>query len=123
MFSHVMLGADDIDAAKKFYDATFTAIGGKPGIVDAKGRLMYLHNGGILIITKPIDGNPACGANGGTVGFAMNPEQADSWWQAGQDNGGTAIEDPPGEREGTGLYLAYLRDPTGNKLCALHRLG
>jgi catechol 2,3-dioxygenase-like lactoylglutathione lyase family enzyme len=123
MFSHVMLGADDIDAAKKFYDATFTAIGGKPGIVDAKGRLMYLHNGGILIITKPIDGNPACGANGGTVGFAMTPEQADAWWQAGQDNGGTAIEDPPGEREGTGLYLAYLRDPTGNKLCALHRLG
>jgi catechol 2,3-dioxygenase-like lactoylglutathione lyase family enzyme len=123
MFSHVMLGADDIDAAKKFYDATFAAVGGKPGIVDAKGRLMYLDNGGILIITKPIDGNPACGANGGTIGFAMTPEQADAWWQAGQDNGGTAIEDPPGEREGTGLYLAYLRDPAGNKLCALHRLG
>jgi catechol 2,3-dioxygenase-like lactoylglutathione lyase family enzyme len=123
MFSHVMLGADDIDAAKKFYDATFAAFGGKPGVIDPKGRLAYIHNGGVLMITKPIDGNPASGANGGTIGFAMTPEQADAWWQAGQDNGGTAVEDPPGEREGSGFYLAYLRDPSGNKLCALHRLG
>ena len=123
MFSHVMIGANDIDAAKTFYDATFAAFGGKPGVVDAHGRLVYQHNGGILLVTKPIDGNPACGANGGTIGFAMTPEQADAWWQAGKDNGGTAVEDPPGPREGSPYYLAYLRDPTGNKLCALHVLG
>ena len=123
MFSHVMIGANDIDAAKTFYDATFAAFGGKPGVIDPKGRLVYQHNGGIFIVTKPINGEPACGANGGTIGFAMTPEQADAWWEAGKTHGGAACEDPPGPREGSPFYLAYLRDPTGNKLCALHVLG
>jgi catechol 2,3-dioxygenase-like lactoylglutathione lyase family enzyme len=123
MFSHVMIGANDIDVAKQFYDATFVAIGGKPGVIDAHGRIVYQHNGGIFIVTKPIDGNPATGANGGTIGFAMPPAQADAWWQAGKDNGGTAVEDPPGPREGSPYYLAYLRDPSGNKLCALSVIG
>ena len=123
MFSHVMVGADDIDVAKKFYDATFGALGAAPGVIDAHGRIVYQHNGGIYIVTKPINGEPACGANGGTIGFAMSPAQADAWWQAGKDNGGTAVEDPPGPREGSPYYLAYLRDPSGNKLCALHVLG
>ena len=123
MFSHVMVGADDIDAAKTFYDATFGVLGAAPGVIDAHGRIVYQHNGGIYIVTKPINGEAACGANGGTIGFAMTPEQADAWWRAGQDNGGTAVEDPPGPREGSPYYLAYLRDPSGNKLCALHVLG
>ena len=123
MFSHIMVGANDIDAAKRFYDATFAAFGGPEGVIDATGRLVYQHNGGIYIITKPINGDPACGANGGTIGFAMPPEQADAWWKAGQEAGGTACEDPPGPREGSPYYLAYLRDPSGNKLCALHVLG
>ena len=76
-------------------------------------------------VTKPIDGQPATAGNGSTVGFAMTPEQADAWHAAGVANGGTAIEDPPGVREGNGmkLYLAYLRDPSGNKICALYRPG
>jgi len=120
MFSHVMIGSNDIDRSKKFYDAVFTAIGGKPGTQDAKGRLIYAHNGGVFLVTKPIDGAPATHANGGTIGFAMTgPEQANAWHKAGVANGGTAIEDPPGARGQ--LYLAYLRDPDGNKLCALHR--
>lgn len=123
MFSHVMVGADDIDVAKKFYDATFGAMGAAPGVIDQHGRIVYQHNGGIYIVTKPINGEPASGANGGTIGFAMSPAQADAWWQAGKDNGGTAVEDPPGPREGSPYYLAYLRDPSGNKLCALHVLG
>lgn len=126
MFSHVMLGADDIDAAKKFYDATLGALGGNPAIVDDKGRLIYMHNGSMFLVTKPIDGAPASCGNGSTIGFACEtPEQADAWHKAGVEAGGTAIEDPPGVREGPGmkLYLAYLRDPAGNKLCALHRLG
>jgi catechol 2,3-dioxygenase-like lactoylglutathione lyase family enzyme len=123
MFSHVMVGADDIDAAKRFYDATFAAFGGAPGTVDPKGRLVYQHKGGIFMVTKPIDGQAACGANGGTIGFTMTPEEADAWWQAGKASGGRACEDPPGAREGSPFYLAYLRDPSGNKLCALHYAG
>ncbi len=123
MFSHIMIGANDIDAAKTFYDATLAVVGAKPGVIDPKGRLVYQHNGAIFIITKPIDGNPACGANGGTIGFAMTAEQAQAWWEAGVANGGTACEDPPGPREGSPYYLAYLRDPSGNKLCGLCVIG
>jgi Predicted dioxygenase of extradiol dioxygenase family len=125
MYSHNMVGSNDLDASKKFYDATFQAIGGKPGIIDDKGRIIYIHNGGLFLVTKPIDGQPATAGNGCTIGFAMaSPEQADAWHRAGVEAGGTAIEDPPGLREGSGMkmYLAYLRDPSGNKLCALHRM-
>lgn len=125
MFSHVMLGANDTERARIFYDAILGALGVKPGIVDDKGRIIYMHGGGLFIVTKPINGEPACHANGGTVGFAASsPEQADAWHAAGVANGGKACEDPPGVREGGfgKLYLAYLRDPDGNKLCALHRM-
>lgn len=124
MFSHMMIGSNDLEKAKKFYDATFTAMGGREGSYDPKGRLVYVHNGGVFLVTKPIDGKPATAGNGCTIGFAMSPEQADAWHQAGVENGGTAVEDPPGVRSGTmgDLYLAYLRDPDGNKLCALHRI-
>jgi catechol 2,3-dioxygenase-like lactoylglutathione lyase family enzyme len=125
MFSHVTLGSNDIARSKKFYDALFDAMGGKAGALDAKGRLVYAHNGGVLLVTRPIDGNAATHANGGTIGFAMaSPEQAESWHNAGVENGGTSIEDPPGIRQGGAvpMYLAYLRDPDGNKLCALRRM-
>ena len=125
MYSHNMVGSNDIEASKKFYDATFQAIGGKPAITDDKGRLIYMHNGGLFLVGTPIDGEPASIGNGCTIGFAMeNPEQAKAWHEAGVAAGGTSIEDPPGVREGGfgQLYLAYLRDPSGNKLCALHRV-
>ena len=125
MFSHVMLGSNDIARSKKFYDALFEAVGGKPGTQDAKGRLIYVHNGGLLLVGPPIDGKPATHANGGTIGFSMaSPAQADAWHKAGVANGGTSIEEPPGVRAGGNpqLYLAYLRDPDGNKLCAVHRI-
>ena len=125
MFSHMMVGSNDTDRSKKFYDAVFGAMGGNPAIVDDMGRLIYMHNGGIFMVTAPIDGQPACHANGGTVGFAMaDTAQADAWHAAGVANGGTPIEEDPGIREGGfgKLYLAYLRDPDGNKLCALHRI-
>lgn len=123
MFSHVMLGADDIDSSKTFYDAALGALGARPAMVDPKGRAMYMQNGGIFMLSKPIDGLPATNANGSTVGFAAeSPEAADAFHKAGLAHGGTAIEDPPGWREGNGmkLYLAYLRDPAGNKICAMH---
>ena len=77
------------------------------------------------MVSKPIDGKPATNANGGTIGFSIGgPQQAQAWHKAGVANGGTSIEDPPGVRQGGAgaMYLAYLRDPEGNKLCALYRL-
>ena len=124
MYSHIMVGSNDIARSKKFYDATFVAMGGKPGMQDPMGRLIYMHNGSMFLVTPPIDGKPATHGNGCTIGFAMTPELADAWHKAGAENGGEAIEDAPGIREGNGMkmYLAYLRDPDGNKLCALHRV-
>ncbi len=124
MFSHMMVGTNDIQKSKTFYDAVFTALGAKEGFVDPQGRLVYLHNGAPYLVTPPIDGEGATSGNGMTIGFTMeNPEQADAWHAAGVAAGGKPIEDPPGWREGGGqkMYLAYLRDPDGNKLCALHR--
>lgn len=125
MFSHVMVGSNDITRSKKFYDALFQAIGGKPGVQDDKGRVLYIHNGALFMVTKPIDGQTATHANGGTIGFSVeNADQANAWHAAGVANGGKAIEDPPGVRSagGCSLYLAYLRDPDGNKICALQRM-
>ena len=126
MFSHVMLGADDVAASKRFYDAALGALGVPPGEVDELGRAVYSHDGGRFVIRTPLNGEDASGANGGTLGFqAASTEAVDAWHAAGLANGGTAIEDPPGPRNATGgrvLYLAYLRDPGGNKICALHRL-
>jgi catechol 2,3-dioxygenase-like lactoylglutathione lyase family enzyme len=126
VFSHVMIGSNDIQRSKTFYDAILGALGAKPGVVDPMGRLIYMHNSALFLITKPINGEPATAANGGTVGFACDsPAAADAWHAAGIANGGASCEDPPGVREGSfgRLYLAYLRDPDGNKLCGLHRMG
>ena len=115
MFTHVMIGSNDLERAKDFYDATFVALGGKPGEMDDRGRLVYLHDGGRLMITKPIDGNPATAANGGTVGIlAASRDHVLAWHEAGVTHGGTAIERPPSDRP-HGAFVAYLRDPDGNK--------
>lgn len=126
MFSHVMVGANDMEASRKFYDAVLGAIGITPGTMDPKGRCFYRTDSGVFAITPPINGEPATHGNGSTIGFAVSgPEQADAWHAAGVASGGTTCEDPPGVRDGAAgkLYLAYLRDPAGNKICALHRMG
>ncbi len=126
MYSHVMVGADDVEKSKVFYDAILGALGHPPGVFDDKGRCFYFTETGIFAITQPIDGNAATHGNGCTIGFAAaDPAAADAWHAAGLANGGTDCEEPPGVREGGigKLYLAYLRDPSGNKLCALHRMG
>ncbi|HOB14070.1 MAG TPA: VOC family protein [Novosphingobium sp.] len=126
MFSHMMLGCNDVAAAKRFYDATLGALGVPPGEIDVQGRAVYMHGGGRFLVRVPLNGEPAHGANGGTLGFvAGSADAVDAWHAAGLANGGTAIEDPPGERrppDGRVLYLAYLRDPSGNKLCCSHRI-
>jgi catechol 2,3-dioxygenase-like lactoylglutathione lyase family enzyme len=126
MFTHVMVGANDIAASKAFYDAVFGAIGLPAGQTDAKGRVFYRTKTGSFGITRPIDGAAATHANGGTIGFACaSPEQAKASHDAGVANGGKSIEDPPGWRQGAAgkVYLAYLRDPSGNKICIAHRGG
>lgn len=118
MFTHVMIGSNDLERSRAFYDATFAALGGQPGEMDAGGRLVYHHEGSRLMITTPIDGKPATAANGGTIGIAAaNPDHVLAWHKAGTAHGGTAIESPPTERP-NGAFVAYLRDPDGNKLSA-----
>jgi catechol 2,3-dioxygenase-like lactoylglutathione lyase family enzyme len=124
MFSHIMVGSNDIDRSQTFYDALFSAIGAKPGRRDDKG-VNYLHNGALFMVRPPLNGEGATHGNGSTIGFRIDsPEQVDAWHEAGCRNGGKSCEDLPGIRQGTfgPLYLAYLRDPDGNKLCALHRM-
>jgi catechol 2,3-dioxygenase-like lactoylglutathione lyase family enzyme len=118
MFTHVMIGSNDLERARSFYDATFAALGGKTGEMDARGRLIYAHEGSRLMITTPIDGKPATVANGGTIGIvAASQEHVLAWHAAGTRTGGTAIESAPAERP-NGSFVAYLRDPDGNKLTA-----
>ena len=123
MFSHIMIGTNDLDKAKVFYDALLGALGVPPGRVD-RHRIFYRTPTGVFSVSKPINGKPATAPNGGTIGFAASSaQQADAWHAAGIAHGGTTCEEPPGMREGPAgkVYLAYLRDLDGNKLCALHR--
>jgi catechol 2,3-dioxygenase-like lactoylglutathione lyase family enzyme len=125
MFSHVVVGTNDLERAKRFYDAVLGALGHGEGLSRAQGDYIYLSEGASFIITRPINGQPASRANGGTIGFVcQSSDQVELWHAAGIANGGESIEDPPGVRntEAGPLYLAYMRDPDGNKLCGLHRL-
>jgi len=125
LFSHVMVGSNHIERSRRFYDALFGAIGGKPGRTDDRGRLLYVRNGSAFMVSTPIDGQSATRGNGSTIGFNFDsPEQVKDWHDAGASAGGTSIEDPPGYRESAfgKMYLAYLRDPDGNKLCGYYRV-
>ena len=125
MFNHVMVGALDIDVSKRFYDAALGALGVAPGVKDSADRCSFRTPTGMFMIKLPINGEPATAGNGSTVGFAAeDTAQVDAWHAAGIANGGTTCEDPPGVRDrGTfKVYLAYMRDPAGNKLWAAYRL-
>ena len=129
MFSHVMVGTNDIERSKRFYDSVLGTFGtGEPlRNLASTGhtRLFYRHDGGTFCVSEPINGEAATSANGATIGFKCNsPEQVQEFHDAAISNGGTSIEEPPGLREGKlgATHLAYVRDPDGNKLCALHRV-
>ncbi len=130
MFSHIMIGTNDIDRARDFYDAVLGVLGaGEPMVnVNKTGqtRLFYLHNGSTLGITQPINGEPAGTANGATIGFRCDsPEQVRELHDVAVANGATSIEDPPGPREGSlgVMHLCYFLDPDGHKICGMHRAG
>ena len=123
MFSHVIIGVNDLETSRKFYDALLGTLGIGPGVANGN-RYFYRSPAGMFGITKPINGETATHGNGSTIGFAaQSAEQADTFHATGVAHGGTTCEEPPGLRDGVAgkLYLAYLRDPDGNKICALHR--
>jgi catechol 2,3-dioxygenase-like lactoylglutathione lyase family enzyme len=129
MFSHIMVGSNDIERSKRFYDAVLSVLGAAEPLrnQNATGhtRLFYRHDGNTFCVVEPINGEPATHANGGTIGFkCSSPEQVHAFHDAAVAHGGTSIEEPPGLRAGSlgPMYLAYVRDPDGNKLCALHRV-
>ena len=124
-----MVGANDIEESKKFYDSTLGVLGAEPGVLSVNPtghkRYMYFLDGGVFLISEPIDDKEASIGIGSTLGFSVtSSEQGDEWHEAGINSGGTTCEGPPGIREGMGvkLYLAYLRDPSGNKLCGIQHL-
>ncbi|WP_370031749.1 VOC family protein [Qipengyuania mesophila] len=122
MFNHLTIGASDIERSRRFYDALFAAIGGPAAQDDPKGRLVYRHEGGVLVVGKPINGEPPTVANGNTIGFKVaTAAMVEAWHAAGCEHGGVSAEDPPGPRSSPfgEMYLAYLRDPDGHKLCAV----
>lgn len=130
MFNHIMVGSNDIEKSKSFYDKVLGTLGfaGEP-LRNVAGtghtRLFYRHDGGTFCVSEPIDNEPASHANGGTIAFKCNsPEQVKEFHDVAVANGGTSIEDAPGPRDGGPLgtmHLSYVRDPDGNKLCAIHR--
>ncbi|WP_374609022.1 VOC family protein [Diaphorobacter nitroreducens] len=128
MFSHVMVGTNDIARSRRFYDAVLKVLGaGDPfENINKTGqrRLFYRHDGSSFCISEPIDGQPASAGNGSTIGFKCStPEQVREFHDVAVAHGGTSIEEPPGPRPGPAgmLHLAYVRDPDGHKLCAMHR--
>jgi catechol 2,3-dioxygenase-like lactoylglutathione lyase family enzyme len=129
MFSHIMIGSNDIMRSRQFYNAVLGVLGvGEPTVNQASTghtRLFYRHDGGVFCISEPINNEPATFANGGTIGFkCSSPEQVLQFHDVALAHGGTSIEGTPGLREGKmgSMHLSYVRDPDGNKLCALHRL-
>lgn len=125
MFSHVVVGTNDLEKTRRFYDAVLGSLGYGEGLNRAAGGYVYATGNSSFIVTGPLDGQPATHANGGTIGFTcQSTDQVDLWHAAGIANGGKSVEDPPGVREtpAGALDLAYLRDPDGNKLCALYRI-
>ena len=127
MFSHIMVGSNDLKRSKAFYDAVLATVGAGESIPNeapsGHNRLFYRHNGVMFGISQPINGEPATVGNGSTVGFACaSPDQVNAFHAAAVANGGVSIEDPPGVRQSKlgEMYLAYVRDPDGNKLCAGH---
>jgi len=128
VFSHIMVGLNDIERSKRFYDAVLGVLGANEPFrnVNDTGqvRLFYRHDGGSFCISEPINSESATFANGGTIGFKCHsPEQVREFHDVAVAHGGTSIEQPPGLRESNlgSMHLAYVRDPDGNKLCALHR--
>ncbi|MCE4556157.1 VOC family protein [Pelomonas cellulosilytica] len=129
MINHLMVGSNDIERSKRFYDAVLGVLGAPAGVLSIASsghqRVFYRHAGSSFGVSQPINGEPACHANGGTIGFKCeSAEQVKAFHDVAVAHGGTSIEEPPGLREGAlgPMHLSYVRDPDGNKLCAVWRV-
>ncbi|MDO6514308.1 MULTISPECIES: VOC family protein [unclassified Neptuniibacter] len=128
MFSHVMVGSDDIERSKNFYNSVLGVLGVKEPVVNVNDtgqtRLFYIHNDSIFCVTEPINGKPMSAANGSTIGFTCDSsEQVKELHDVAVANGGTSIESPPGLRNNTTgkKHLCYFLDPDGHKICGMYR--
>ncbi|ATG41737.1 VOC family protein [Phaeobacter piscinae] len=117
IFSHVFLGAADMEKSVAFYDAALGALGISNLGPFGNDWILYGRDKPAFIIARPGNGN-APSSNGITVGFAAaSPAEVDAFHAAGLKAGGTD-EGKPGPRDHLpGAYAAYLRDPAGNKIC------
>ncbi|MGM8932992.1 VOC family protein [Salinicola halophyticus] len=128
MFSHVMIGTNDIARAKHFYDAVLGTLDIAEGqLGERKGiqRVFYRQDGNAFGVTEPIDGQPATVGNGSTFAFrCSSAEQAERFHDTAVAQGGTSVEDAPGVRHTAmgDMFLAYVRDLDGHKLCAVYRM-
>ncbi|MGR3714434.1 MAG: VOC family protein [Shimia sp.] len=124
MISYVTVGADDIPRAKRFYAAFLPALGygfkeGPEGLSYAlpvpDGQRPVLPD---FYVKPPFDGQPASVGNGNMVAFeAANQRMVRDLHAAALAAGGTD-DGQPGFRADSGpqFYVAYLRDPQGNKI-------
>ena len=124
MLSYLWIGANDVDASVAFYDSILLPLGYEqdyaegissyslPGIVDK------LNGPGTVHVGKPFDGKPATPGNGMMPAFRTRSRaEVDALYAAGLIHGGKD-EGAPGTRPAytPDFYVAYLRDPTGNKI-------
>ena len=130
MLSHIMIGSNDIEKSKNFYNAVLAVLGSDAPMENVNNtgqtRLFYIHGGSTFSVSEPINGQPVTIANGSTIGLACDsPEQVKELHDVAVANGGTSVEDPPGPREGSRgvMHLSYFLDPDGHKLCGIHRGG
>lgn len=119
IFTHAVLGTNDLPKSVGFYDATLRTLGLKNlGPFGDNGRL-YGAQSPEFIVTRPSNGEPATQANGGTLGFAAPTRDAvRAFHAAGLEAGGTDAGQPGPRTFTPTAYAAYLRDPAGNKICA-----
>ena len=120
IFTHVTLGTNNFDSAVKFYDATLKSLG-----INNLGKLhdtamMYGLETFEFVVLTPSNGESACSANGGTIGFAADSRDAvHKFHEAGLASGGTNEGEPGPRNFAPNAYAAYLRDPDGNKITAI----
>ncbi|MBS0438443.1 MAG: VOC family protein [Proteobacteria bacterium] len=118
VFSHVFLGAADLQKSSAFYNAALGALGIKNLGPFGDKVFLYGRDKPAFLVGLPGSG-AAPSSNGVTVGFAASsPAEVDAFHAAGVAAGGSD-EGKPGPRSHLpGAYAAYLRDPAGNKVCA-----
>jgi len=118
MIAYSTIGTNDMDRAVAFYDAVLGAIGGVREVTTpAWTRYGRPGERAKICLTPPFDKQRAAFGNGAMWAFEAKDRAAvDAFHAAGLALGGSD-EGPPGIREDT-HYVAYVRDPEGNKLCA-----